>query len=540
VSLTSIDGRVQTLNMRAPDEATAQRVAALVEELIRMAAIDAEIPGGVLVVRQLDIGAIPNAAPLVNLPPSIAATVRAVVERVAANAVSGDHPAAATAPMVYFKDDSSVVLALAQRVAANRPTTEWFWPSLVKGWTPNTPVDRAITLLIERAMSTSGGVVTLARVVETLASTGVLDTLLQRLTPADGRALLRNIGWTEGMVIGQHAAIGERAVGGEGSLRDPLPLHLPMPEAVHVPAHVPVRSQNLAQRWVSEWGGDTRDPRALWLGAMLLVADGPARSKDVRLPDVVRAWLVSVLEQSRAAADQDVGGNAAAVGSHRDDLIADARAWLQSHPRSPLDSLFGGGPPAPFRTRDATSDLKPGERPSHDDEWPSADHPPDTAPTWKSPRPTNHAGFFFLVPLLTHTGVPNIIANNASLLERGWPIALLLRLARRLGIPRDDPAILWIATAARPTPIEDTDRALTAEVMRAARIRLRFEARITMRRLVHRAGAVVAAPSHVDVLLHHEDVDEPVRQAGLDAGGFVAWLGRAIEFHYSETVDVNA
>jgi hypothetical protein len=529
--MTSIDTRVQLLNVRAPDEATAQRIGTLIEETIRMAAVDLDIQGQVLVVRQLDLSVLPRAAP----PAAVAHAVEAAVQRVVANAVSGDEPAAATAPMVYFKNDSSVVLALAQRVASNRSSAEWFWPSVVKGWTPNAPLDRAISLLIERALGTSGGVVTLARVVETLASTGVIDRLLENLSPSDGRALLRAIGWTGTMMSGH----------------DPETPHAPMHAEPHAELHarphseahsephaaeVPAHAQRLVQRWIARWGDDARDPRALWLGAMVLVADRPGRAATAELPESVRAWLTMVMEQSREAGGEGPQDGAAARALQRDELIADARAWLQSHPRSPLDSLFGGGPPLFRASRESFDDETVDRRAPHDDS--PDDERAQNAPTWRNPRSTRYAGFLFLIPLLTRVGVTGIVANDPGLLDRDWPGALLLRLARRLGIAPDDPAVMCVA--GRPRHIAPADRALSAEVVRAVRIRLRNEVGVPLRALVQRDGAVVASPTTIDVLLQHASTDA-VHPGDLEADPPEApWLGRSVIFHRRDAVDVNA
>jgi hypothetical protein len=471
-------------------------------------------------VRQLDLDAMIPTTMAASAPATLRQVVETVVQRMASQAVSADDPAAPVAPMVYFKDDASVVLSLAQRVASNKPTTEWFWPSVVNGWTPNAPVERAIPLLVERAMTTSGGVVTLAQVVQTLASTGALDKLLERLSPADGRALLETIGWTEAMV-------GDRSV-------------TTTPAATVTFPRMPARALDLVQRWVDKWGGDVRDPRAVWLGAMLLVADQPSRSTNAELPAVVKAWLASVVEAAQDGGGGEGGENGAATQAmRREDLIADARAWLQSNPRTPVDSLFGGGPPAPFTARVPFADSTPVERQPDDDADPIDEHDPDEAPTWRHPAPTNHAGFLFLVPLLTRTGLTNIVRNDPTLIARDWTTALLLRVARRLGVPWDDPAVAWITR--QPKPIAHDDRALTAEVLRAARIRVRVEAQVTMRRLVHRTGAVAAARETIDVVLHRSDVDADVRRSGLDAGGeLVPWLGRAVHFHYVDALDINA
>jgi hypothetical protein len=512
--VTSIDGRISLPIVRGIDEASTQRLATLFQEAVRSASLDGLIPGKVVVVKQVDLsGLIPAPTPS-NLPQ----IVETVVQRMVATAASAEDPAAATAQMVYFKDDSAVIQSLAQRVASNKPTTEWFWPSVVKGWTPNTPVDRAIPLLIERAVTSSGGIVTLAQVVETLASTGVLDKLLERLSPSDGRALLKAVGWTEAMV---HDAPHNT-------------------DLESLAPQVPSRAQTLVQRWVGKWGGDVRDPRALWLGAMVLVADRPGRAATAQLPDVVKVWLASVVEQASTATTSESARAAVAMqGLPQEDLIADARVWLQSHPRSPLDSLFGGGPPAPVRRSDLQADEIAHPRVDGDEKWPDEQAVADDTPTWKKPRETTHAGFLFLVPLLTKTGVHDIVARDPTLIDRDWPEALLLRLARRLGIPHEDCAVAWITT--RPVTLAHADRALTAEVFRAARIRLRMEAELTMRQLVHRPGALSASRTTIDVLVHHSELDANVERAGLNTDpGLVPWLGRALQFHYFDAVDLNA
>jgi hypothetical protein len=216
--------------------------------------------------------------------------------------------------------------------------------------------------------------------------------------------------------------------------------------------------------------------------------------------------------------------------------MADARAWLRSNPRSPLDSLFGGGPPLALHSRATTNTKTAADRRVRDDSSRNASLEP---PTWRAPRPTDYAGFPLLIPLLTQVGLQQILAHDPTLLDRDWPTALLLRLARRLGIPFDDPAIAWLTTT--PASIARDDRALTAEVLRAARIRLRMNGGISLRQLVQRPGAIVAGAEHVDALLQPADLDAVVRRAGLDAHpALVPWLGRTVYFRYLDAVDLSA
>lgn len=505
--MTAVDGRVHLASMPANDQAMAERIMALVDDALRAIAAAGDLPGRVVVVRPLDVATLPQQP---ASPARIAELVRAEVAQAVSTAVRGDDPKAAAAPMVYFKDEPHVVEVLTQRVATNQPSTEWFWPSVVKGWTPSAPPERTIPLLMERALSTPAPVVTLAHVVQTLASTGVLDTVLERLSEADGRAWLKMIEWPE------RPAAREPIVG-QGPRRV-----LPMP------------TERYVARWVERWGGGARDPRAVWLGAMLLVADRPERADDPRLPREVREWLASVAARVQGGSGEELDDGAMGGVRQREGLMADARAWLRSNPRSPLDSLFGGGPPLALDSRATTAKTAANRVRDESSRDPSLD-----PPTWRAPRPTDHAGFPLLIPLLTQVGLQQILTHDPSLLDRDWPTALLLRLARRLGIPFDDPAVAWLATP--PASIAHDDRALTAEVLRAARIRLRMNGRIPLRHLVRRPGAIVAGSDQIDVLLQPADVDAAVRRAGLDARpALVPWIGRAVYFRYLDAVDLSA
>src|ERR1044071_3165353 len=113
--MNTIDGRLQLLNLAAPDEATVQRVTALLEDVMRTLTASSEVPGRVVVIRQLDVDAVPPAA----TPEAAARIVERAVQRILPNAAHGDAPAAATAPIVYFAHEAEAVVALARRVATN-------------------------------------------------------------------------------------------------------------------------------------------------------------------------------------------------------------------------------------------------------------------------------------------------------------------------------------------------------------------------------------------------------------------------------------
>lgn len=197
--------------------------------------------------------------------------------------------------------------------------------------------------------------------------------------------------------------------------------------------------------------------------------------------------------------------------------------------------FFFGGAPQPPKTASKpytpldSSDLAPardrGERPPH---------------IWDNPLPTDFAGFLFFVALLHRLGIATLLAQRTDLTERAWVESLLLRLARHLAIPRDDPAIAWIETPDDET--EPDDRTLTATWLRAIRGHVRRDTHNSLIAIARRPGAIVVTRTHIDVLLHYTQVDITVRRAGLDFDpGWMPWLGRVVQFHYLDALpDVTA
>src|SRR5262249_6725714 len=57
-------------------------------------------------------------------------------------------------------------------------------------------------------------------------------------------------------------------------------------------------------------------------------------------------------------------------------------------------------------------------------------------------RLTAYAGLFFLVPLLSRLGIDRVLEANASLIDWRLGERILLQVAHRLGIERDDPILL--------------------------------------------------------------------------------------------------
>ena len=70
---------------------------------------------------------------------------------------------------------------------------------------------------------------------------------------------------------------------------------------------------------------------------------------------------------------------------------------------------------------------------------------------------------------------------------------------------------------------------------RAMRRWCRVRAHVGLSELVRREGRLLATRTHLDLFFDQRSVDVRVRRAGLDLDpGWVAWLGRVVQFHYND------
>lgn len=492
------DRRVHSLRLRATNAEHARRASIVLEDALRTATFAGETGSRVLAIRRLDVGIISRA----SAPSSVALAVEAAVQRMAAEAVHGEDPAAPGASMVYFRDAGEPIVALARAIAAGRPTDAWFWPGVVRGWSASLDRTAAVRLLLRSAMETPAAIVAAAQIVAALAATLRGESVIESLPASDLESMLYEAGY--------------RQTEASSSPRPAM-------------ATVSDGARRVVERLIARAGDDAREVRVKWVATMVLIAERPGRVVDNGLSAAVDALVADVAHAQRDAARRSVSPGSGKTGGERGERIGEAGKRWQSTSTSSINSFLGGAPRVPDATM-ASSLTGPTSAPD------SAHFALDAAPRlWDDPRPTHHAGFLFLIPLLQRLGISEVLADRGDLLEHGWVDALLLRLAPHLGLLADDPANAWITPPA--APLETADRAFTATWIRAMRWRIKRDAAGSLRALVRRPGAIVATRTHVDVLMHFAQVDLAIRQAGLDVDpGWIPWLGRVIQFHYVDEV----
>lgn len=173
-----------------------------------------------------------------------------------------------------------------------------------------------------------------------------------------------------------------------------------------------------------------------------------------------------------------------------------------------------------------------------------------------------NAGFAFVVPLMQRLGMAELLAGNEILIAIDFPRRLLWALAQRFGLAESDPLQQlfagvepvddftitrlcipdnwWRLVTASGRPLKGMGgeaaidlNQLIITVQQLAALYLRRYCDLSLRTLVQRPGRVVITATHWDTIFDLNQIDLRLRRIALDSDpGWLAWLGRVVQFHY--------
>lgn len=440
--------RVKRLRLNAPTDGSLVRGRILAEDALRTASLPGAQGGRVLVVRSLKLGVIRSG----QSAASLALAIEDALYRLGPQAVYAEAAAAGASVVVYFKDEVEPYVRLAVRLARGQKADEWFWPLAVKCWRPSMATDEALRSLLGATLRTEAGTAAAVALVRELFEHGTLAPLLGALRWQDGPALLRACGWQQ-------------------DANSPLaPIDARASEAL---SRTLTRWRSLLTNWSERWGVD--DARTNWLAAAALAADKPARLQDQRLMSHARQ-LIKLASEDRerpraaqpglhdeqknvepATATPDAENEARRLNVPRPSeqpeaapiaRTNDARAEPKDERR--LDetgdetlrreaSRDAGAPPSIEAVR-SNAPVLPEERETESRSSSSYEG-------W--PRPTEYAGLFFLIPVLSRLGLPAMLETYPRLIECDVPERFLSLVAKRLGVAEDDAVLSFLDTHGR-------------------------------------------------------------------------------------------
>lgn len=183
---------------------------------------------------------------------------------------------------------------------------------------------------------------------------------------------------------------------------------------------------------------------------------------------------------------------------------------------------------------------------------------------------SGYAGFPFLITVLNKLGFENIFYGHDEYPAFIMAQRILWRIARWQKIPEDDPVLQFLKKESDLPPhaheckhplnrqtILHIARDDVKEMFKIPQSRdplqplyfnqvihifviavcryIHRHAKITIRNLIMRPAFVALTKTHMDITTSMKNLDIRIRLAGLDINpGWVPWLGRVIQFHYTE------
>lgn len=430
--------RVRTVRLAAPMEALVRRGAILLEDALHVASLPGADGPRVVVIRSLHLGRIN----VLQSSMSAALTIEERVRTLSSAAIHADDPAASGARAVYFHDEIEPFILLAMCIARQVSTDTWFWPLAVPTWRRDMGRDEALRAVLYGSVGTRASAAAAVALIGELHRRQASEPLLAALRRTDGHELMRLFGWRE-----------------PPACFTPAVSHMTAPAEAISPPWV----QTL-RRWAGQWGDI--DARTLWLTAVVLADDKPARLLDDRLVARAQRILRSVVASSTPRDDPEYRpvpsrypGHTPSVYKERagsaqrnlDTAVSDAQLPTRPKPRRLSDTRMveprvstdidvddPNNGPRSARYLD-TPDIRPAARQRRE----VTDRPPQT---WKGARPTAYAGLFLLLAAMSRLGMAEMLATYPNLLELDLPDRILRELGRRLGLPLGDPVMAVSST----------------------------------------------------------------------------------------------
>jgi hypothetical protein len=561
------------------------RLAASMEEALRLAVLPGESQGRVYYFRRVNV---------IGLPPDgdrrvwLDAFQRALMAQ-AVDAVFGADPRADLSPAVFFRSRQEALEILLHRVIARHVVHEWFWPMVMRethsSGAPSYGA-RAIPGLIEALRAAPAAWVAVAAALFDVPRFDVAY-FLHAIPVKEAET------WLAEMDRPHHVA---RPVAG----LDARPVAEP---------RISMSAQRAVQEALRVFGFN--NPLTVWITTLAILHGSSAAMAEGAVVEQARAVLARLVSTSDAlradAEDRTIERAADRISqlpphdpaispiNHRaEETIATATSNAAAVPppkvepgpippethESPADrSAFD--PPA---TVSAPSSLKNipnsvSESPAVHVTDPSAAAPesviqsqsapvlpaeplcdisaipsatiapapfsgleqiflPPTHPWRIDGLPTQAAGLFFLLNALSRIGIEQAITSGGAEAAPNFVPRILARLAAHSGILPDDPIAVWL-TSQMEDDTPPSDRLLRVWALAVRRWCWR-NGKITVSEIVARPGIFSVNRTGLDISLPLEEADVRIRRIGLDLDpGWLPWFGRVVRFHYPYRRELN-
>ena len=511
--LERMDRHVRQSIVRVQGGVSRERISHSLEQALRFVELPGEAEGRLYCFRRVQVSEIDLRARQSDWTEAIQHRLDAM----GAIAVPGFGPGAEQADAVYF-DNLQQALATFLRLEVRRAETlPWFAESML-GVEPSAPRPARVMALLERTErppvppGAGPGIV--------LAALGDSDptALLEALPETFVRAWLRN--WE----ISPHHA----------------PWAAPLEFKMHLRAAV--------ERAAEHFGWHA--PQTLWLALECVRAAAPAAARGIALEraratvsametagreEHIETQSTSTREVARRLVFEPDPAVKLPMPASRKDLVANKAAFeIGAHP-GVADSAMIARVHPPLVTE------------------------PESQRSAIAGEATSAGGLYFLLAVLRHLGIAEIIQRFPRLQEAAFADHILRQLALSCGVAENDAALAFLSAApvgfdppgavefealwpANATPRFQVGKGSPSWLLRLWSLAVRRwcwrTGRLTLADIVLRPGRVVIAGPELDIVMPLDSADVRIRRLGLDIDpAWVPWLGPSgsiVRFHYRD------
>ncbi len=528
--------RVRKLKIRTNERSLLSRITFLMEDALRTASFPGIPPNGVVYIKSMDLGCFDSKISSGFLSNKIDSFIRNI-RPVRAESKAAEHEDISA---VWFADELEPYRVLTDQLAKGYSPKAWFWPVAVEGWSPQSPVTQSLEKIIFQVAQKTTGIYGLSYVLEPLlAGDKILDmfNIMEQKTLARLMSFLRltpTLLFKEPFQIQEDKAISEIPVNPFDGL-----------EAGY---------QVLVKKAIKRWGAKD-------LRVNLITCLGLADSRQ----EVSALQAARVME--KAVKKLEFPLDHPSSDQALPDYDTQKQRLTPSVQQTDTIDLFQENQ----RFNDSVAnDYKALEHEIEDHgkehSWPEQMylfHP-------FAGDFSDYAGFPFLINVINRLGFEDILCGHDEYQAVIIAQQFLWQVALWQNIPDDDPVLRFLKNESNELPqvfefkhplnrqmIFEAARASVKQMFQMPQSRsplqplnfnqviqifviaacryIRKYAKISIRKLIKRPAYIALTKTHMDITTSMKNLDIRIRIAGLDINpGWVPWLGRVIQFHYTE------
>ena len=546
------DCLVRKLRIRTGEKSLLTRITFLIEDSLRTTSFQGIPPNGVVYIKSMDLGRFSgsvNASFLAARIESFTRNLRLV--RIGTGSEPQGHYTA-----VWFPDELEPCRILTQKLISGHLPDEWFWQAAVKGYSAEEPIQKNIRNIISQVIQKKNGISGLAYVLDECFHDENILEIIDYLEEKQCSTLLSFLELEPFKNIGQAENTPDNIKKDD---------HLYFPDAV----------DRIIEKAICRWG--IKDSRTVFFASLVLV-----RNDQKITHSALNRKLSEILNQisinnSTVHPIKSTSPTSHKLTEEKQDYPSSTESFFKTphHEGIPPDNTRIEKDPVSDRSNafsEPTQNLAVLEYGITDDtdiQLPDQQTPCHPfAGTFSS-----YSGFPLLINVLERLNIKAVFTGHPDYPAGSLQEAILWRIAGWQKIPQKDVAAGFLSNfkdimneiefahfpftysniiekihphnqeyfssplSRRPMKPLNLKQMLNLFLTAVSRYVLKRSGGMSVSDFIKRPAYIAITETHMDITASIRTIDIHIRSAGLDINpGWIPWLGRVFQIHYTEEV----